>query len=106
MYYPHFWIHAWYRWNRSIRLTNGGGYAFNAAYYRNLLGSTLLNNNNDQNSFQLPRTNTTPYTGWLTDESIRNALNHIGYSISFDYFYKNLYEIANLWDNNEDFNTS
>ncbi|RTG89992.1 uncharacterized protein DC041_0004216 [Schistosoma bovis] len=108
LYYPHFWIHAWYRWNRSIRLTNGGGYAFNAAYYRNLLGSTLLNNNNNnnQNSFQLPRTNTTPYTGWLTDESIRNALNHIGYSISFDYFYKNLYEIANLWDNNEDFNTS
>ncbi|CAH8512877.1 unnamed protein product [Schistosoma mattheei] len=110
LYYPHFWIHAWYRWNRSIRLTNGGGYAFNAAYYRNLLGSTTTNNNNNnnnkQNSFMIPRTNTTPYTGWLTDESIRNALNQIGYSISFDYFYKNLYEIANLWDNNEDFNTS
>uniref|UniRef100_A0A094ZIQ9 Myotubularin phosphatase domain-containing protein n=1 Tax=Schistosoma haematobium TaxID=6185 RepID=A0A094ZIQ9_SCHHA len=109
LYYPHFWIHAWYRWNRSIRLTNGGGYAFNAAYYRNLLGSTTTttnNNNNKQNSFMIPRTNTTPYTGWLTDESIGNALNQIGYSISFDYFYKNLYEIANLWDNNEDFNTS
>ncbi|VDP38390.1 unnamed protein product [Schistosoma mattheei] len=95
-------IRAWrsfHNWN-DILTDHGYQLLFNWLYF------WQYNSDPVNNSFMIPRTNTTPYTGWLTDESIRNALNQIGYSISFDYFYKNLYEIANLWDNNEDFNTS
>ncbi|OON15393.1 hypothetical protein X801_08806, partial [Opisthorchis viverrini] len=32
------WVHGWFRWNRSLRLAAGGGYAFGAAISRSLLG--------------------------------------------------------------------
>ncbi|TNN10663.1 Myotubularin-related protein [Schistosoma japonicum] len=104
LYYPRFWIHAWYRWNRCARLTNGGGYAFDAAYYRNLLGP--INSKDKQQSIVTPRTSTSPYTGWLSDESIVNALNQCATSIPLDSTYKSLYDIANLWDNEFCYNSS
>ncbi|CAH8513246.1 unnamed protein product [Heterobilharzia americana] len=96
IHYPRFWLHAWYRWNRSIRLTNGGGYAFDAAYYRDLLN--LVYKSNYHKSL-LPRTSSSPYTGWLSDESIINALNNqTNFSMLSDPIYKSLYDVAILWD--------
>ncbi|VDQ05362.1 unnamed protein product [Trichobilharzia regenti] len=50
-----------------------------------------------------PRTSTSPYTGWLTDESVINALfcNRTDHhpTISCDPVYKSLYETAIQWDN-------
>ncbi|OON20710.1 hypothetical protein X801_03403 [Opisthorchis viverrini] len=64
------WVHGWFRWNRSLRLAAGGGYAFGAAISRSLLGPPK-----DEPLKELHRTktSTSPYTGWLSDEAIEAA---------------------------------
>ncbi|KER33601.1 hypothetical protein T265_00496 [Opisthorchis viverrini] len=64
------WVHGWFRWNRSLRLAAGGGYAFGAAISRSLLGPPK-----DEPVKELHRTktSTSPYTGWLSDEAIEAA---------------------------------
>ncbi|CAH8846079.1 unnamed protein product [Trichobilharzia szidati] len=102
LHFPRFWIHAWYRWNRSTRITNGGGYAFDASYYRNLLNPNHACTTTTYHKSITPRTSTSPYTGWLTDESVIDALycnHHQHPTISSDPVYKSLYEIAIQWDN-------
>ncbi|VDP95302.1 unnamed protein product [Echinostoma caproni] len=65
------WIHGWLRWNRSLRLCHGGGYAFDAAYYRDLLSIDSRPVDSAKVSpFLRPTTSATPYSGWLSDESI------------------------------------
>ncbi|KAG5446456.1 hypothetical protein CSKR_105830 [Clonorchis sinensis] len=64
------WVHGWFRWNRSLRLAAGGGYAFDAAVSRSLLGPP-----EDEPLKELHRikTSTSPYIGWMSDEAIEAA---------------------------------
>lgn len=102
-FYPHFWIHALLRWNRSTRQTNGGGYAFTAGYYRKLLKP---NANKYELFFPLePRTSSSPYTGWLSDESVLNAITDnedllvdYGNVVNHNPIYGDLFNLALFWD--------
>ncbi|KAF5401840.1 hypothetical protein PHET_04865 [Paragonimus heterotremus] len=77
LFYMRCWIHGWFRWNRPLRLSNGGGHAFNAAFHRNHLSNmnTKRTDNDESCSsiFPHPSSSATPYTGWMSDEAIMSS---------------------------------
>ncbi|KAF8561515.1 hypothetical protein P879_05053 [Paragonimus westermani] len=77
LFYMRCWIHGWFRWNRPLRLSNGGGYAFNAAFHRNCLSNLNRKQTDTDEScssvFPHPSSSATPYTGWMSDEAILSS---------------------------------
>ncbi|CAH8631223.1 unnamed protein product [Dicrocoelium dendriticum] len=68
--YPRCWIYGWFRWIRALRHSGGGGYAFDAAWFRDLLDPS---SKRTTPSSLRPKTSCSPYTGWMSDEAILNA---------------------------------
>ncbi|THD20314.1 hypothetical protein D915_009044 [Fasciola hepatica] len=109
------WIHGWLRWNRSLRLCHGGGYAFDAAFYRERLCTDPLPKSTVRvASFLHPTTSATPYLGWLSDEAIllaeswatgdvtRGCLAQWGKNA----LVSELLKLASAWENSPDFSGS
>ncbi|CAL8086909.1 unnamed protein product [Calicophoron daubneyi] len=114
------WVHGWLRWVRSLRFCDGGGYAFDAAFYRKMLGPPFESNSStaEKNvassennlSFLRPTTSASPYSGWMSDEALMYAESQTSDSSSCfltdSPFVRKLVQYAVHWENSSDTNYS